>query len=60
MLVSLIGLLTPRLTALLFGPVVENGKWQVLAALAVFMISVSVSRLLFQAVNALLAGRVTA
>ena len=59
LLATLVGLLTPRLTALLFGPVVHNGSLRVLLALAVFMISVSVSRLMFQAINAMLAGRIT-
>ena len=59
-LVSLVGLLTPRLTALLFGPVVESGSLQVLLALAVFMVSVSVSQLLFRSINMLLSSRVTA
>ena len=59
LLVSLVGLLTPRLTALLFGPVVESGSLQVLLAQAVFMISVSVSQLLFRSINTLLSGRVT-
>ena len=59
LLVSLVGLLTPRLTALLFGPVVESGSLRVLLALAVFMVSVSVSQLLLRAVNTLLTSRVT-
>ena len=59
LLVSLVGLLTPRLTALLFGPVVESGSPQVLLALAVFMISVSISQLLFRSINTLLSSRVT-
>jgi ABC-type bacteriocin/lantibiotic exporter with double-glycine peptidase domain len=59
MLVSLVGLLTPRLTGLLFGAVVESGSLQALAAIAVFMVSVTVSRLLIQSVSTLLSGRVT-
>ena len=59
MLVSLVGLLTPRLTALLFGSVVENGSVRLLLAIAVFMVSVSVSRLLIQSISTLLTGRVT-
>ena len=59
LIVSLVGLLTPRLTALLFGPVAESGSVQILLALATFMISVSVSQLLFRSVNTLLSGRVT-
>jgi len=60
LLVSLVGLLTPRLTALLFGPVAESGSLQVLLALAVFMVSVSVSQLLFRSIQTLLSSRVTA
>ena len=59
MIVSLVGLLTPRLTSLLFGSVVESGSLRLLTAIAVFMISVSVSQLLFKSVSALLSGRVT-
>ena len=59
LLVSLVGLLTPRLTALLFGPVVQSGSVQVLLALAVFMISVSISQLMLRSVNVLLSARVT-
>ena len=60
LLYSLVGLLLPRLTALLFGPVVENGSIRVLLALAVFMVSVSISQLLLQSINIWLSGRVTA
>ncbi|MBR5287220.1 MAG: NHLP bacteriocin export ABC transporter permease/ATPase subunit [Clostridia bacterium] len=56
--VSLVGLLTPRLTALLFGPVADSGDVRLLLALAVFMISVSVSQLLLGAISALLSGRI--
>lgn len=59
MLVSLVGLLTPRLTSLLFGAVVESGSLRALAAIAVFMVSVTISRLLIQSVSTLLSGRVT-
>lgn len=58
--VSLVGLLLPRLNALLFGPVIESGSVRVLLALAVFMISVSVSRLMIGSINAMLSSRVTA
>jgi len=56
--VSLVGLLTPRLTALLFGQVAESGSLRLLLALAMFMVSVSVSQLLFQSINTLLSGRI--
>ena len=43
--VVLIGFLMPKLTNLLFGPVLENRNIHVLAAMAVFMICAGVSRL---------------
>ena len=58
-LVSLVGLLTPRLTALLFGQVAVSGSVRLLVALATFMISVSVSQILLRSINALLSARVT-
>ena len=56
--VSLVGLLTPRLTALLFGPVAQSGSVRLLLALAAFMISVSVSQLLLNSIKTLLSGRI--
>ncbi|MBP3426715.1 MAG: NHLP bacteriocin export ABC transporter permease/ATPase subunit [Clostridia bacterium] len=56
--VSLVGLLTPRLTALLFGPVAQSGSVRLLLALAAFMISVSVSRLLLNSIKTLLSSRI--
>jgi len=56
--VSLVGLLTPRLTALLFGQVAQSGNVLLLLALSVFMVSVSVSQLLFGSINALLSRRI--
>lgn len=58
-LVSLVGLLTPRLTALLFGQVAVSGSVRLLVALATFMISVSVSQILLRSINAMLSARVT-
>ncbi|MBQ8313754.1 MAG: NHLP bacteriocin export ABC transporter permease/ATPase subunit [Clostridia bacterium] len=58
-LVSLVGLLTPRLTALLFGQVAAIGSVQLLLALATFMISVEVSQILLRSINAMLSARVT-
>ena len=60
LLVSLIGLMLPRLNALLFGRVAESGSVRLLMALAVFMVSVSAGRLLIGTINAMLSGRVTA
>ena len=56
--VSLVGLLTPRLTALLFGPVAQSGSVRLLLALAAFMISVSVSQLLLNSIKTLLSSRI--
>jgi len=60
LIVSLVGLLLPRLNALLFGRVAESGSLRLLLALAACMISVSVSQLLIASINALLTGRITA
>ena len=58
LLVTLVGLLLPRLNALLFGPVAASGSARLLMALAMFMVSVSISQLLLRSVNALLTGRI--
>lgn len=58
LLVTLIGLLTPRLTAMLFGPVAQSRSLRLLAAIAVFMVSVSVSQLLIQSVNSMQTTRI--
>ncbi len=59
LLVSLVGLLTPRLTALLFGSGAESGSLRLLIAIAVFMVCVSVSQLLLRVINTMLSGRIT-
>ena len=56
--VTLIGLLTPKLTNLLFSNVMESGSLQILLAIAVFMICVSLSALLIGGVKALLMARI--
>lgn len=56
--VSLVGLLMPKLNNLLFGTVVESGQLRLLIGIAVFMISTGISRLLFNAVKALVVERV--
>ena len=58
--VSLVGLLLPRLNALLFGQVIHSGSLSMLLGMAVFMISVSISQLLIQSINTLLTGRIQA
>lgn len=56
--VSLVGMLMPALNNLLFGKIAFSGNKRLLLTFAVLMISVSVSRMLFTSVKALLTGRV--
>lgn len=56
--VTLIGLLTPKLTNLLFSDVLESGDLQILLAIAVFMVCVSLSSLLIGGVKSLLMARI--
>ncbi len=56
--VSAIGLLSPKLTNLLFGVVVESESLRLLLAISVFMISVSVSTVLISSVKAMLTNRI--
>ncbi len=59
LMASLVGLLMPGLNALLFGRVAQSGSIRLLIALALFMVSVSVSQLLMQSINTMLSERVT-
>lgn len=56
--VSLVGLLMPKLNNLLFGTVVESGELRLLIGIAVFLASAGISRLLLNAVKALVVERV--
>lgn len=56
LLATLIGFFTPRLTNLLFGKVLESKSLHVLAAIAVFMISVGISRLLISTARDLISS----
>lgn len=58
LMVTLVGLLTPKLTNLLFSDVLASGSLQILLAIAVFMICVSLSALLIGGVKALLMARI--
>ena len=57
---SLLGLVAPRLTGLLFGTVLESGSARVLLALASFMICYSVSQTLYGVFQELVNCRITA
>lgn len=54
----LIGMLSPRLVNILFSDVKDSGSLGMLLAIATFMLSLSVSTLLFQAVQNLLVNRI--
>ena len=56
--VSLVGMLTPMLNNLLFSTVVESGRLRMLVGIAVFMVSVSISQMLFSTVKAMVIDRV--
>lgn len=58
LVVSAVGLLVPKLNNLLFSTVVDSENLQLLVGIAVFMVSVSISRLLFSAVKELVIERV--
>lgn len=56
--VSLIGMLSPKLTNLLFSQVLSSGSVQMLIAIAVFTVSVSISSLLISAVHGMIRTRI--
>lgn len=56
--VSLVGLFSPALNKLLFGEVLSSGSVRLLAAIAVFMVCVSVSSLLLSAVKSMILARI--
>lgn len=56
--VTLIGLLSPKLTNLLLSDVLESGNLRLLLSLAVFMVCVSASSLLIGGVRSLLMARI--
>ena len=56
--VTLIGMLSPKLNNLLFSRVIEDGSTQVLLAITVFMICVTLSSLLINGVKSLIIARI--
>ena len=59
LIVVLVGLLTPQMTHVLFSDVIASGSTKILLAIATFMLSISVSGLLFQAVQTLIEKRIS-
>lgn len=58
LMVTMIGLISPKLTNLLFSSVLESGNLRVLLSMAVFMVSVSAASLLIGGVKSLLLARI--
>ena len=56
--ITLVGMLLPKLNKLLMGTVVENKSYQLLAAVMMFMLCVTVGNLVFTSVKALLLQRI--
>ncbi len=56
--VTLLGMLLPRLNYVIFSNIVVSGNLRVVIAMAVFMIGVSLSSLLFSTIESLLLGRI--
>lgn len=56
--VALIGMLSPKLNNLLFSRVIEDGSTQVLLAITVFMVCVTLSSLLINGVKSLIIARI--
>ncbi|MCR4655882.1 MAG: NHLP bacteriocin export ABC transporter permease/ATPase subunit [Lachnospiraceae bacterium] len=59
LVVTLTGMLMPRINHYLFSSVIESGSYTVLLSIAVFMISVSVSVLLFTTVKNLFLSKIS-
>lgn len=56
--VTMVGMLEPRLNAILFSTVLESGSMNMLLGMGLFLMSVSISTLLFETVKALLTSRI--
>ncbi len=57
--ISLVGLISPKLNQLLFKTVVESGSVKLLIAIAIFTVCVSISLMLFSVVKTLFNSRIT-
>lgn len=58
-IVTLIGMISPKINQLLFSTVIESESVRMLIAIAVFSVCVSVSSLLFNSVNSLIFSRIS-
>lgn len=59
MAVTLVGMLSPKLNQLLFGPVIGSGDITLLVSIAIFMMCVSLSSLLISVVKYLVMARIS-
>ena len=57
--VTLVGMLMPKLNAMLFGSVIDSGSINVLAGIAVFMLCTSFSSIIFSVVKGLATARIS-
>lgn len=59
LVVSLLGLLTPKIQRIIYGPVIEGGSRELLFAVFGFLISISFSQLLINTARGLILGRLS-
>lgn len=59
LVVSLIGLLVPTVNKIIFDSVIVSGEIKVLVSVAVFLICISISSLVFNTVQSILSSRIT-
>lgn len=57
--VTLLGMVAPRLNNMLFSDVIDSGSMRLLAAITVFMVCASVSRVMMNSVKILINGRIS-
>ncbi|MBO4396821.1 MAG: NHLP bacteriocin export ABC transporter permease/ATPase subunit [Eubacterium sp.] len=59
LLVTGVGMITPHLTSMLYSDVLKSGSRQGLIGIGIFMISVTVTAMLFKAASSLASGRIS-
>lgn len=58
LVVTLVGMITPKLNSIIFSDIVEKGNLRILSAMTVFLVCVSLSTLILSAVKELLLARI--
>lgn len=59
LLTTLVGMISPKITNIIFSDVIENGSVSIILAISVFSICVSISILMMSAVKSLITGRIS-